>query len=78
MRLFALREELAYAVHVFLALLSAPGAALPPCAGPFRGETTTPHARLISSPAGGASPSSVLLWSRSVSPSERRRHALPS
>src|SRR4029434_5411334 len=71
-------EEPAYAVHVSLAHLSASGAAVPPCSGPFRGEAATPHARLISSPAGGVAPTSVLLPSLSVSPSERRRHAMPS
>src|SRR5712692_2320843 len=53
--------EPAYAAHVYLPIFSASSAAMPPRSSPFRWEAATPQARLISSPAGGALPSSALL-----------------
>ena len=53
--------EPAYTAHVSLAILSTFSAVVPPLSGPFREEAATPQSRLISSPAGGASPSSALI-----------------
>ena len=51
--------EPASAAHVSRPILRTSSAAAPLLSGPFRGEATTPQSRLISSPAGGASPVSA-------------------
>src|SRR5262245_6172068 len=58
--------ELTYAAHISLAILSTSSTIVPPLSGPFRREAATPQSCLISSPAGGASPSSALIPSLSV------------
>ena len=51
----------AYAAYTSISILSACGDAVPAPSCPFLGEAATPQPPLISSPAGGATPSSALI-----------------